>query len=53
VTYGGDSGNRVFVLYWRCPLIRVSVFRGSTVYQKSIDILSGNTGKEVQKFGFM
>jgi hypothetical protein len=24
VTYGGDSGNRIFVLYWRCPLIRVS-----------------------------
>jgi hypothetical protein len=32
VTYGGDSGNRIFVLYWRCPLIRVSVIRGSTVY---------------------
>jgi hypothetical protein len=31
VTYGGDSGNRIFVLYWRCPLIRVSVIRGSTV----------------------
>jgi hypothetical protein len=28
---GGDSGNRIFVLYWRCPLIRVSVIRGSTV----------------------
>jgi hypothetical protein len=28
---GGDSGNRMFVLYWRCPLIRVSVIRGSTV----------------------
>jgi hypothetical protein len=27
VTYGGDSGNRIFVLYWRCPLIR-----GSTVF---------------------
>jgi hypothetical protein len=25
VTCGGDSGNRTFVLYWRCPLIRVSV----------------------------
>jgi hypothetical protein len=33
VTYGGDSGNRVFVLYWRCPLIRVSVIRGSTVFR--------------------
>jgi hypothetical protein len=32
VTYGGDSGNRTFVLYWRCPLIRVSVIRGSTGY---------------------
>ena len=32
VRYGGDSGNRIFVLYWRCPLIRVSVIRGSTVY---------------------
>jgi hypothetical protein len=31
VTYGGDSGNRISVLYWRCPLIRVSVIRGSTV----------------------
>jgi hypothetical protein len=31
VTYGGNSGNRIFVLYWRCPLIRVSVIRGSTV----------------------
>ena len=31
VQYGGDSGNRIFVLYWRCPLIRVSVIRGSTV----------------------
>jgi hypothetical protein len=28
VTYGGDSGNRIFVLCWRCPLIRVSVIRG-------------------------
>jgi hypothetical protein len=32
VTYGGDSGNRIFVLYWRCSLIRVSVIRGFTVY---------------------
>jgi hypothetical protein len=32
VTYGGDSGNRIFVLYWRCPLIRVSVITGSTIY---------------------
>jgi bifunctional N-acetylglucosamine-1-phosphate-uridyltransferase/glucosamine-1-phosphate-acetyltransferase GlmU-like protein len=31
VTYGGDSGNRIFVLYWRCPLITVSIIRGSTV----------------------
>jgi hypothetical protein len=32
VIYGSDSGNRIFVLYWRCPLIRVSVIRGSTVH---------------------
>jgi hypothetical protein len=32
VTYGGDSGNRIFVLCWKCPLIRVSVIRGSTVF---------------------
>jgi hypothetical protein len=31
MTYGGDSGNRILVLYWRCSLIRVSVIRGSTV----------------------
>jgi hypothetical protein len=36
VTYGGDSGNRIFVVYWRCPLIRVSVIRGSTVLRYSI-----------------
>jgi hypothetical protein len=29
--YGGDSGNRIFVLYWRCSLIRVYVIRGSSV----------------------
>jgi hypothetical protein len=34
VTCGGDSGNRIFVLYWRCSLIRVSVIRGSTVLTK-------------------
>jgi hypothetical protein len=34
VTYGGDSGNRIFVLCWRCPLIRVSVIRGSTAILK-------------------
>jgi hypothetical protein len=33
VTYGGDSGNRIFVLYWRFSLIRVSVIRGSTVFK--------------------
>jgi hypothetical protein len=32
-TYGGDSGNRIFVLYCRCSLIRVSVIRGSTVHK--------------------
>jgi hypothetical protein len=31
VTYGGNLRNRIFVLYWRCSLIRVSVIRGSTV----------------------
>jgi hypothetical protein len=36
VTYGGDPGNRFFVLYWRCPLIRVSVIRGSTVFNQLI-----------------
>jgi hypothetical protein len=36
VAYGGDSGNRIFVLYWRCPLNRVSVIRGSTVYISNI-----------------
>jgi hypothetical protein len=34
--YGGDSGNRIFVLYWRCSLIRVSVIRGSTVFVSEI-----------------
>jgi hypothetical protein len=29
---GGDSGIKIPVLYWRCPLIRVSVIRGSTVF---------------------
>jgi hypothetical protein len=28
---GGDSGIKIPVLYWRCPLIRVSIIRGSTV----------------------
>jgi hypothetical protein len=27
---GGDSGINIFVLYWRCFLIRVCVIRGST-----------------------
>jgi hypothetical protein len=38
VTYGGDSGNRIFVLYWRCPLIGVSVIRGSTVVPKHLTL---------------
>jgi hypothetical protein len=39
VTYGGDSGNRIFVLYWRFSLMRVSVIRGSTVVtQNGIEI---------------
>jgi hypothetical protein len=38
VTYGGDSVNRIFVLYWRCSLIRMSVIRGSTaVGEKLLD----------------
>jgi hypothetical protein len=40
VTYGGDSGNRIFVLYWRCLLIRVSVIRGSTVLGRCLATLS-------------
>jgi hypothetical protein len=39
VTYGGGSGNRIFVLYWRCSLIRVSVIRGPTVYAVRIRVL--------------
>ena len=26
VRYGGDSGNRIFVLYWRCPLLEVPLY---------------------------
>jgi hypothetical protein len=54
VTYGGDSGNRIFVLYWRCPLIRVSVIRGSTVFQSHKCVLwdmdSGTTYQAIVKF---
>jgi hypothetical protein len=42
VTYGGDSGNRIFVPYWRCPLIRVSVIRGSTVFASCINTVLYN-----------
>jgi hypothetical protein len=42
VTYGGDSGNRIFVLYWRCPLIRVTVIRGSTVVTFVLKVLLKN-----------
>jgi hypothetical protein len=38
VTCGGDSGNRIFFLYWRFPLIRVSLIRGSTVSLYYLDI---------------
>jgi hypothetical protein len=31
---GGDSGIRIPVLYWGCPLISLSVIRGSAVYTK-------------------
>jgi hypothetical protein len=44
MTYGGYLGNRIFVLYWRCSLIRVSVIRGSTVLTYSFlkkDALGG------------
>jgi hypothetical protein len=47
VTYGGDSGNRIFVLYWRCPLIRVSVIRGSTLFVAAC-CLSSAAGCETQ-----
>jgi hypothetical protein len=40
VTYGGDSGNMIFVLYWRCPLIRVSVVRGSTIFPTGATVIS-------------
>jgi hypothetical protein len=38
---GGDSGNRIFILNWRCPLIRVYVIRGSTVF-RDLKILKEN-----------
>jgi hypothetical protein len=41
VTYGGDSGNRIFVLYGRCPLIRVFVIRGSNVIITAIQLRKG------------
>jgi hypothetical protein len=44
VTYGGDSGNRIFVLYWRCSLIRVSVIRGSTVVSR---LRAGRSGGRI------
>jgi hypothetical protein len=40
---GGDSGNRIFVLYWRCPLIRASVIGGSTVFFLVSKILNFET----------
>jgi hypothetical protein len=43
VTYGGDSGNRIFVLYWRSPLITVSVIRGSNVVTKYLNICNSGT----------
>jgi hypothetical protein len=48
VTYGGDSGNTIFVLYWRCSLIRVSVIRGSTVpaFLNILVPFSFGTGRE-------
>jgi hypothetical protein len=49
VTYGGDLGNRIFVLYWRCPLIRVSVIRGSTVYGKECGIGHAETDERIKE----
>jgi hypothetical protein len=43
VTCGGDSGNRIFVLYWRCSLIRVSVIRGSTVLDSDLSVTTNCT----------
>jgi hypothetical protein len=31
-----DSGIKIFVLYWRCSLISVSVIRGSTLYRNQL-----------------
>jgi hypothetical protein len=44
VTYGGDSGNRIFVLYWRCSLIR-----GSTVLVTCMFFYNGHVGKCPEK----
>jgi hypothetical protein len=57
MTYGGDSGNRIFVLYWRCPLIRVSIIKGATVLKfckycyKALHLLkyAANTYLEIAK----
>jgi hypothetical protein len=40
---GGDSGIKIFVLYWRRSLIRVSVIRGSTVYITMIQDVNNYT----------
>jgi hypothetical protein len=52
VTYGGDSGNRIFVLYWRCSLISVSVIRGSTVFRNNL-LHSTRYGEEGISFSGM
>jgi hypothetical protein len=48
-TYGGDSGNRIFVLYWRCSLIRVSVIRGSTVHGNKAKNIAGTTANSFSR----
>jgi hypothetical protein len=61
-TYGGDSGNRIFVLYWRCSLIRVSVIRGSTVHtlpahamywRISLDSHNSNFPEKIKRYLFL
>ena len=60
VWYGGDLGNRIFVLYWRCPLIRVSVIRGSTVLtrvfivhrRETVSLLKITFGRQSGVYGF-
>jgi hypothetical protein len=50
VTYGGDSGNRISVLYWRCPLIRVSVIRSSTLFLFNLRIKTLKSSRQHKFF---